>query len=378
MSSSPSSCGCGCSCSAGTAKASFVGLHRENFRKMVDGKQVDLFTIKNTKGMVVRLTNYGAKILQILVPDRNGVIGDVVQGYDTLEGAMGGQGSMGSFIGRYAGRIEGGVFSFEGKEYKLARNAGENFLHGGQKGSRFCVFDAKHLDSSRLEMTYTFKDGEEGFPGTVPLRVVYTVTDDNALSIDFTAVAADKNTLVNFTEHSFFNLSGKGDSEILDHLVTVNADQFLVVNEKSIATGEIRSVEGTPLDFRMPALFGARIGQAFDQLKHGGGYDQHFVLNKRFPGELSFCAKAEDPKSGRVLEVWSTEPGMQLYSGNFLEGKKPRDVGKGGALYVLRSGFCMEPSHFPNSPNRPNFPSTVLKAGEWKTGKIIYKFGVAE
>ncbi len=360
------------------ASASLVGLHRENFQGEIDGRAVDLFTIKNSRGMVVRLTNYGAKIVQIIVPDRNGVPGDVALGYDSLEAIRHGQASMGSFIGRYAGRIAGGRFAFEGRDYVLARNAGENFLHGGLKGSRFVVFSARHLDRSRLEMSYVFKDGEEGFPGTVPLRVVYSVSEENALAIDYTAVAADKDTLVNFTDHTFFNLSGQGGTSILDHTVLVNADRFLPISQMSVPTGELRDVAGTPLDFRTPSAFGARIYANDEQISLGNGYDHHFVLNKKHEGEFSLAARAADPKSGRVLEVCSTEPGMQLYSGNFLEGQAPRDVGKGGAVYKFRSGFCMEPSHFPDSPNHPNFPSTVLRAGQWYAGRIAYRFYVME
>lgn len=360
------------------AKSSFVELHRENFRAEVDGKAVDLFTIGNGRQMTVRLTNYGCKILQILVPDREGVIGDVALGYETLAAVRQGQPSMGSFIGRYAGRIAGAKFSLEGKTYALAKNAGDNCLHGGLKGSRSVVFDARQLSPASLEMTYVFRDGEEGFPGCLPVRVVYTITDDNALAIDYTAVAADKATVLNFTDHTYFNLSGVGGTTILDHVVTVNADRFVAVTDTMLPTGEILSVDGTPLDFRQPTVLGVRIDMPYEQLKRAKGYAHHYLLNKTCEGEFAFAARIADPKSGRVLEVWSTEPAMQLFSGNLLEGVAPRDLGKGGALYAARTGFCVEPSHLPDAPNRPEFPTTVLKAGAWYNSRIVHKFSVAD
>lgn len=352
---------------------SYVELKRENFQKEIDGKQVDLYTIQNKNGMVVKITNYGAKVEQILVPDKNGVLGDVAQGYETIDQVVGGQGSMGAFIGRYANRIGKGKFTLEGKEYQLELNNGPNSLHGGKKGSRFVVFDAKQLSDSSVEMTYTFKDGEENYPGTVPVRVVYSVTDANELVLDYEAQALDKTTVVNFTGHTFFNLSGDGGKEILDHIIMVNADKVLEIDDTLIPTGKIRDVAGTPMDFRQPTAFGARIKEEYDLLKLGNGYDHTYVLNKQ-GNELSLAASAYEPVSGRYMEVWSTEPSMQLYSGNFLEGKAPRDLGKGNTLYIFRSGFCMEPQHYPDSPNKPEFPSTVLKVGEKYNGKILYKF----
>ncbi len=356
-----------------------VELKAENFRKVIDGKPVDLYTIRNQNGMTVRITNYGAKVQQILVPDRKGVFGDVAQGYETIDQVIGGQGSMGAFVGRYANRIGGAKFSLEGKEYALAANNGKNTLHGGEKGSRFQVFNARQLSPSSVEMTYVFKDGEENFPGTLPVRVIYTVTDKNEFVTEWSAVAHDKATVANFTGHTFLNLSGNGGTEILDHVIRVNADRFLPVDDTLIPTGELRSVAGTVMDFRKPKAFGKEIAAADAQIKLGNGYDHHYALNPPAkPGALNFAASAYDPKSGRLLEVWTTEPGMQLYSGNFLEGKTPRDLGKGKTLYVFRSGFCMEPSHFPDSPNKPQFPSTVLQPGQWYTGKIVYKFSVKQ
>lgn len=352
-----------------------IDLARENFQTTVDGKPVDLFTLRNGRGAVVRITNYGAKIEQILVPDRNGAPGDVVQGYDTIDRAMNGQPSMGSFIGRYCGRIDRGRFTLDGVEHRTTVNSPPNTLHGGQRGSRFRVFDARQRDERTLELTYVFQDGEEGFPGTLPLRLTYSLSDDNALSIAWDAVAADKTTVANFTDHTFFNLSGDAGSSILDHVVTVKGSRFLALGETAVPTGEMIEVAGTPHDFRSPTAFGARIGAEDRWLKLGNGYDLHFVVDKP-AGALGLHARAMHPGSGRTLEVWSTEPGVQVYTGNFLEGKTPRDVGKGGTLYTRHSAFCLEPSHFPNSVNLPDFPSTVLRPGEWRSGRIEYRFGV--
>jgi aldose 1-epimerase len=352
----------------------FVMLQDANFRAQLDGKQVGLYTLRNKHGMEVRLTNYGARIEQVLVPDRDGRLGDVVQGYESLDQVRNGQGSMGAFIGRFANRMAKGRFSLEGKEYQLALNSGPNSLHGGEKGSRFQVFEVKQLSGSSVEMTHVFKDGEENYPGTLPLRVVYSVTDENELAIDYTAVAVDKTTIANFTTHGFFNLSGRGGTPILDHVLTINADKVLEIDDTSVSTGNIREVAGTPLDFRAPARIGARIDQDYDLLKRAGGYDQAYVLNRAEGGGLQLAATIYEPRSGRVMEVWTTEPSLQFYSGNFLEGKAPRDLGKGNTLYVYRSAFCLEPQQYPDAPNHPNFPSTVLKPGDWYSGRIVYRF----
>jgi aldose 1-epimerase len=345
----------------------------DNYRKVVDGKQVDLYTIKNSKGMVVKITNYGAKIEQIMVPDKNRKFADVVQGYESINKALGGQGSMGAFVGRYANRIGGAKFTRDGKEYQLAKNNGENSLHGGQKGSRFCVYDARQINDSSVEMFYTYKDGEENYPGTLATRVYYEVTEDNALVVDYQAHSVDKNTVANFTTHSFFNLSGNLGSEILDHVIFLNASRFLPIDKSLIPTGQLESVNNTPMDFRTPTTFGARIKSDYEQLKLANGYDHHWVLDKKTPNELSLAGIAWEPKSGRFMEVYTTEPGMQVHTGNNLEGKDPRDVGK-GFTFIFRSGFNMEPSRFPDSPNKPAFPTTVIKAGDWFSGKTIYKF----
>lgn len=358
--------------------ATYTDLKRDDYRATIDGKPVDLFTLRNARGMVVRITNYGAKIEQILVPDRDGTLGDVVQGYDTIDGAMGGQPSMGSFIGRYCGRIDGGRFTLDGVAHQASVNSPPNAVHGGQRGSRFRVFDARQLDEASLELTYVFEDGEEGFPGTLPVRLVYTVGDDNALTIAWTAVAADKTTIANFTDHTFFNLSGDLGSSILDHVATVHAGRYLALSDTAVPTGEEVDVTGTPLDFRTPAAFGDRIAADDRMLALGKGYDLHYVIDRPATGPApALHARILHPGSGRTLEVLSTEPGLQLYTGNFLEGKAPRDVGKGGTLYTKHSAFCAEPSKFPNSVNIPSFPSTVLRPGQWYAGSIVYRFGVA-
>ncbi|WP_448203946.1 aldose epimerase family protein [Azospirillum sp. sgz302134] len=354
----------------------YVELRRENFRTAVDGRPVDLFTLRNRNGMVVRVTNYGSKIEQLLVPDRDGALGDVVQGYETIDQVMNGQPSMGSFIGRYCGRIAGGRFTLDGVEHHTSVNAPPNTLHGGQRGSRFRVFDARQLDESSLELTYVFQDGEEGFPGTLPVRLVYSVGEDNALTIAWTAVAADKTTVANFTDHTFFNLSGDAGASILDHVATINGGRYLSLDETAVPTGAMVDVTGTPHDFRTPTAFGARIGADDPMLALGKGYDLHYAVDKP-AGALGLHARVLHPGSGRTLEVRSTEPGVQLYTGNFLEGKAPRDLGKGNTLYGRHSAFCLEPSHFPNAVNLPGFPSTVLTPGQWYAGRIVYAFGVA-
>ena len=358
--------------------ATYTDLKRDDYRATIDGKPVDLFTLRNGRGMVVRITNYGAKIEQILVPDREGNPGDVVQGYDGIDGAMGGQPSMGSFIGRYCGRIDGGRFTLDGVEHQASVNSPPNTLHGGQRGSRFRVFDARQLDDASLELTYVFQDGEEGFPGTLPVRLVYSLGDDNALTIAWTAVAADKTTIANFTDHTFFNLSGDLGSSILDHIATVHAGRYLALSDAAVPTGEVVDVTGTPHDFRTPVAFGDRIATDDRMLTLGKGYDLHYVIDQPASGPTpALQARILHPGSGRTLEVLSTEPGLQLYTGNFLEGKAPRDVGKGGTLYTRHSAFCAEPSKFPNAVNIPSFPSTVLRPGQWYAGSIVYRFGVA-
>ncbi len=358
------------------SQKSYVDLNREAFQSVIDGKQVDLYTLKNKNGMVAKITNYGGKLVQLLVPDKNGQLGDVVLGYDSLEQTIKGQASMGCIVGRYANRIGKGQFSLNGQDYQLTINNGPNHLHGGTKGSRFVVFDAAQPDDKTLQLTYYFKDGEQGYPGNCFLKAVYILTDDNELKITYDATT-DKPTIVNFTNHAFWNLAGEGQGDILNHELTINAAAFTPVDDTLITTGEIRSVRGTPLDFSVPHKIGERINGDYEQLKFGPGYDFNWVLNKKGK-EMSFAARVYEPTSGRVMEVYTTEPGLQVYSGNFLTGKPPMDVGKGGKPYGFRSAFAMETQHFPDSPNKDNFPTTVLNPGEWFYSATVMKFTVVK
>ncbi len=352
-------------------RPAYVETRREAFQKEIDGKKVDLYILKASTGMVVKITNQGGKIVQLLVPDKDNHLGDVVLGYETVDQYVTGRASFGAIIGRYANRIAKGRFTLNGREYQLPVNNGPNHLHGG-KGTHFLVFEARQLDARTLQLTYNFKDGEEGYPGNTSLKVVYAVTDDQELRITYEAVT-DRPTVVNFTNHAFFNLAGEGRGDVLDHELTVNADRFTPIDATSIPTGELRAVKGTPMDFTRPARIGARINDSDEQLKFGTGYDHNYVLNKT-AGELSFAARLSDPVSGRIMEVYTTEPGMQLYTGNFLTGKAPNDVGKGGKPYPVRSAVCLETQHFPDSPNKASFPTTVLNPGQWFTSTTVYKF----
>src|SRR5262245_60482123 len=353
------------------ARPAYVETKRDAFQKEIGGKKTDLYTLRTSTGMVVKITNQGGKIVQILVPDKDNRLGDVVLGYETIDQYVTGRASFGAIIGRFANRIAKGHFTLDGREYQLPINNGPNHLHGG-RGTQFLVFDARQLDDRTLELTYTFKDGEEGYPGNTSLRVVYAVTDDQELRISYEAVT-DKPTVVNFTNHAFFNLAGAGQGDILDHELTINADRFTPIDTTSIPTGELRPVKGTPMDFTRTARIGARINDTDEQLKFGTGYDHNYDPNNG-AGELSCAARLSDPVSGRTMEVYTTEPGMQLYTGNFLTGKAPNDVGKGGKPYPVRSAVCLETQHFPDSPNKASFPTTVLNPGQWFTSTTIYKF----
>lgn len=375
----------------------YVELKRENFQAVIDGKNTDLYTIGNDRGMFVKITNLGAKIEQIVVPDRDCSFGDIVLGYETIDSVHNGQPSMGAFIGRYANRIGGGTFVLDGTTFTVAINEAaprNNLLHGGAKGGRFRVYDAIQLSKASVKMSLTYLDAEDadlanaitGFPGTLEVQVVYSVTDDNELRVVYNAKALDKKTVINFTSHSFFNLGNTPSDTILDHVIAVNADKALEINDRLLPTGGLRDVSGTPMDFRTAKTFGQDYQADYDLLNlvggggagAAGGYDNPYALNKPTKGKLAFAARAYEPNSGRVMEVWSTEPGMQLFTGQNLTGQTPRDVGKGGVVYQKYYGFAMEPSHYPDSPNQPSFPTTTLDAGEMYAGKIIYKFGVEQ
>jgi aldose 1-epimerase len=355
-----------------TGSAAGGQIGKKPFGKLPDGTAVDLYTLVNRHGMEVKISNYGGIVVSISVPDKNGQFADVTLGYDNLEGYLKETPYFGALVGRYGNRIANAKFALNGKEYKLAANNGLNSLHGGLKGFDKVIWEGKSLATAEgpaLELTYFSKDGEEGFPGKLSVTTVYTLTDDNGLKIEYTATT-DKDTVVNLTHHSYFNLAGKGD--VLNYEVMINADKFTPTDKNLIPTGELRPVKGTPFDFRKPTAIGARINQDDEQLKTAGGYDQNWVIDKP-AGKLGLMARVHEPATGRVLEVLSTEPGMQFYTGNFLNGKI---TGKGGWVYTARSAFCMEPQHYPDSPNHPEFPSVVLKPGREYHNTIIYRFSV--
>lgn len=342
------------------------------FGKMTDGREVQVFTLTNKSGVEARIINYGGIVLSLKVPDRHGVMGDVVLGFDTLEDYLTKSPYFGCLVGRFGNRIAGGKFSLNGKSYTLAINNAPNSLHGGIKGFDKVLWTATPKTTATgpaLSLNYVSADGEEGFPGTLSVTAVYTLTEDNALVLDFTAVT-DKDTVVNLTHHSYFNLACKGD--VLDQVVTINSDAFTPVNEALIPTGELRPVAGTPFDFRKPEKIGARINSADLQIKYAGGYDHNWVL-RNHSGKLELAATVEDQVSGRVMEVLTTEPATQFYSGNFLDGTL---TGKYGWVYKFRNGLCFEPQHYPDSPNQPSFPSTLLKPGQTYTNTIVYRFSV--
>jgi aldose 1-epimerase len=331
---------------------------------------VDLYTLTNAHGIEVRITNYGATVVSIQTPDRNGAMADIVLGFDDFERYKTNTSFLGVVVGRYGNRIAKGRFSLDGMEYTLATNNGPNHLHGGLKGFDKAVWTARSVetaDGPSVELEYLSKDGEEGYPGNLSAKVVYTLTGDDELRIDYSATT-DRKTVVNLTNHSYFNLAGAGD--ILAHEVEINADRFTPVDATLIPTGVLQPVEGTPFDFRRPAPIGARIDQPDEQLGFGGGYDHNFVVNREGEG-LSLAARVTDPASGRMLEVRTTEPGVQFYTGNFLNGTIR---GKGGQLYQRRAGFCLETQHFPDSPNHPTFPSTVLEPRQRYETTTVFAF----
>lgn len=340
------------------------------FGKTLDGKKVDIYTLRNTNGVEARICTYGGIIVSLKVPDRAGKMGDVVLGFDNLAGYLTNSPYFGALIGRYGNRIAHGKFTLDDVNYTLATNNGPNALHGGRKGFDKRLWRAKVIKGAAdptLELTYRSKDGEEGYPGNLKVKAVYKLTPDNGLRLDYTATT-DKDTVVNLTQHSYFNLAGQGD--VLGHKVFIDANTFTPVDETLIPTGEIRDVEETPFDFLEPATIGARIQNDDPQLKFGKGYDHNFVLNHPM-GRLDVIAQVTEAASGRVLEVLSTEPGLQFYTGNFLDGTI---TGKGGQVYNFRSAFVMEPQHFPNSPNQWEFPSTALRPGQVYHNTIIYRF----
>ena len=349
-----------------------VLIDANTFKTEHEGKTVELFTLRNENGVVVQITNYGGRIISIWTPDKNGNFADVVIGYETLaEYLKSNEIYYGTLIGRYGNRIANGKFTLNDSVYTLATNNGKNHLHGGVKGFNNVVWDAKQPDALTLELTYLSVDGEEGYPGNLNVKVVYRLTSENELKVEYWATT-DKPTPVNLTQHSFFNLKGAGSGDVNDHLMMINAEGYTPVDSTLIPTGEIATVEGTPFDFRKPVAIGARVNDDNQQLKYGGGYDHNFVLNKAETG-LNYAAKVVEPLSGRTLEAFTNEPGLQFYGGNFMKGK---DSGKGGNVFGYRGAFCLETQHFPDSPNKPQFPSTVLNPGQEYYSICVYKFGI--
>ncbi len=352
------------------------GLKREDFQTEIQGKKTDLYILKNKKNFEVAITNYGGALVAIMTPDRNGKLANVIQGHDNIEDVISSpEPFLSTLIGRYGNRICKGTFTLDGKEYKLAINNGPNHLHGGPTGFHARVWDAEQTDESTLILHYISPDGEEGFPGTLDMTVVYSVTEDNELVIDYKGTT-DKKTIVNMTNHGFFSLAGiDNPTPTIEHLkCQINADFFIPIDDTSIPTGEVVSVKGTPFDFTTMHEVGERIDADDVQTKNGAGYDHCFVLNKKEDGELSFAAKVIEPVTGRTMEVYTTEPGVQVYTDNWADGYK----GQHGATFPRRSAICFEAQHFPDSPNRGHFPSVVLCPEETYTQKTVYKFGVEE
>ena len=359
-------------CILGGAEAKKT-MKKEPFGKTEDGQAVDLYTLSNKNGLEAAITNFGGIVVSLKVPDRSGKVDDVVLGYDQLDGYLTNKAFFGAIVGRYANRIAHGKFALNGTTSNIPKNDGDNALHGGLKGFNKRLWTAKDVSGAHgqaLELTYLSKDGEEGFPGNLNAKVVYTLTDQNELRIDYSATT-DKDTVINLTNHSYFNLAGQGNGDILDHELLIHADRFTPVDATLIPTGELKPVKGTPFDFTKATAIGGRINQDDEQLKVGKGYDHNWVLNSGGKGAVSVAAEAYEPKTGRVLQVLTDQPGVQFYSGNFLDGTIQ---GKGGKVYNLRNGFCLETQHFPDSPNHPKFPSTVLKPGQKYKTTTVFKF----
>lgn len=347
------------------------GLEPANFRTVAAGKQTDLFVLKNKNGMEVCITNFGGRIVSVMVPDKAGTMRDVVLGFDSIQDYMKYPTDFGATIGRYANRINQGKIAVDGVEYQLPRNNYGHCLHGGPNGFQYQVFDAKQVDDHTLELTYLSKDGEEGFPGNLTCNVRFTLTDDNAIDINYSA-ETDRTTVINMTNHSYFNLDGDPSRSNADYLLTIDADAYTPVDSTFMTTGEIVPVEGTDMDFRTPTAVGARIDSDTEQLKNGKGYDHNWVLNTK--GDISRpCATLESPATGIVLDVYTNEPGIQVYAGNFLDGTLK---GKKGIVYGHRASVCLETQKYPDTPNKPQWPSALLKPGEKYSSRCIYKFSV--
>lgn len=360
-----------------TVKAGCLcGLKAADFQKEVDGKHTDLYILTNSKGYEVAATNYGGALVAIMVPDKDGKVANVIQGHDNIDDVISSpEPFLSTLIGRYGNRICKGKFTLEGKEYSLAINNGPNALHGGPTGFHKRVWDAQQISANQLRLHYTAEDMEEGFPGRLEMTVDYIWTDDNELVINYSGTT-DKTTIVNMTHHGYFSIAGIANpTPTIDDLICeINADHYIPIDDTSIPLGPIESVKGTPFDFTTPKPVGRDIDADDIQTKNGAGYDHCFVLNKKEEGECSFAARIKEPKSGRTMEVYTTEPGVQVYTDNWATGYPLQH----GATAPRRSAICFEAQHFPDSPNRPFYPSVVLKPGEVYTQKTVYKFGVAK
>lgn len=363
---------------ASDSKSNNSMITKSSFGAMPDGTPIELYTLRNSKGAEADIMTYGGIVQKLKMPDRNGNIADIVLGFDNLNGYtsetyLKNCAYFGALIGRYGNRIGGAQFTLDGKTYKLAPNNNGNTLHGGIKGFDKVVWKGVKADvgpeGPRLELSYFSKDGEEGFPGNLNVTATYTLTEDNALKIQFKATT-DKPTVVNLTHHSYFNLRGQGNGDILSHVVYINADKTTPVDKGLIPTGSLADVTGTPFDFRKPTAIGARIDDPDPILQYGPGYDHNWVTSNPL-GKFGLQARVTEPTTGRVMEVWSDQPGLQFYAGNFLDGSI---TGKDGKVYQRRNAFCFEPQHFPDSPNKPQFPSTELRPGETYHNTIVYKF----
>lgn len=349
-----------------------MNISKQPFGKMPDGSAVNLYTLTNDNGMEVKITNYGGTIVSLVVPDQHGHLDDIVLGFDTLEEYLEKSPFFGCVAGRYANRIGQAKFILNGVEYALAKNDGDNHLHGGTVGFDKKVWAAEEVsgdDGVGLKLSYLSPDGEENYPGNLSVTVTYTLTNANEIKIDYHATT-DKDTILTLTNHSYFNLAAGQAEDCLEHKLMLNALQFVPIDETLIPPGELRSVTGTPLDFTTPTVIGDRINEDDDQLRIANGYDQTWVLDN-LEGKLVLAARAYEPITGRMMEVYTTEPGIQFYSGNFLDGSI---TGKGGIVYKQRYGFCLETQHYPDSPNKPHFPSTTLKPGDTYQTTTIYKF----
>ena len=358
------------SCATGE-KPTASGLLKSNFQTEVDGKKTDLFVLRNANNMEVCITNFGGRIVSVMVPDREGVMRDVVLGFDSIRDYITIPSDFGASIGRYANRINQGRFTLDGVEYVLPRNNYGHCLHGGPNGFQYQVYDARQTGPQELELTYLSKDGEEGFPGNITCKVLMTLTDDNAIDIRYEA-ETDQPTIVNMTNHSYFNLDGDAGSNS-DHLLTIDADYYTPVDSTFMTTGEIAPVEGTPMDFRTATPVGARIDDFdFVQLKNGNGYDHNWVLNTQ--RDITHkCVTLESPKTGIVLDVSTNEPGIPVYAGNFLDGTI---MGKKGIVYNQRASVCLETQKYPDTPNKPDWPSAVLRPGEKYNSHCVFKFSI--